>query len=95
MTVIMDLLLQALLLFVGNWRFSRALDWSAEAACQVEAGFQINQTIITHFCVIITSLLRVMKVIMGLLLHIFTLLHHNYVLICLLLHHYYLLLLSS
>ena len=80
--------------FEGNRRCIRAHDWSAEAACQAEAGFRVNQTIITHFGVIITSLLRVMTVIMALVLHIFaSLLRHYYALIRLLLHHYYLLLL--
>ena len=80
--------------FVRNGRSSRALDWSAVAACRAEAGFRVNQTIITHFYVIFTSLLPVMTVIMILLLHIFTtLLRHYYVLIRMLLHHYYLLLL--
>ena len=41
--------------FVRNRRSSRALDWSAEAACRAEAGFRVNQTIITHFYVIFTS----------------------------------------
>ena len=77
--------------FVGNGRCSRALDWSAEAACRAEAGFRVNQTIITHFCVIITSLVCVMTVIMALLLYIFTSL--LCALIRLLLHCYYLLLL--
>ena len=77
--------------FVRNGRCSRALDWSAEAACRDEAGFRVNQTIITHFYVIFTSLLSVMTVIMVLLLHIFaTLLRHYYVLIRMVLHHYYL-----
>ena len=60
--------------FVCNWRCSRALDWSAEAACRAQAGlpFLVNQTIITHFYVIFKSLLPVMTVIMVLLLHIFT-----------------------
>ena len=59
-----------------------ASDWSAEAACQAEAGFLVNQTIITHFYVIFTLLLPVMTVVMVLLLHSFTaLLRHYYVLI--------------
>ena len=57
--------------FVGSWRCSRALDQSAEAACWVEAGFQIIQTI-TQFNVIITSLLSVITIIMSLCLHIIT-----------------------
>ena len=55
----------AILNFVGNGRCSRALDWSAEAACRAEAGFRVNQTIITsqsdhyypflrHYYIIIT-----------------------------------------
>ena len=32
------------------------VDWSAEAACRAEAGFWVNQTIITQFYAIITSL---------------------------------------
>ena len=80
--------------FGGNGRCCRALDWSSEVGCRAEAEFRVNQTIITHFCVIITSLLPVMTVIMALLLHIFTsLLRHYYALIHLLLHRYYLLLL--
>ena len=65
--------------FVYTWFCSRALDWSVEAACQAEAWFLVTQTIITHFYVITTSLLRVMTVIMALLLHIFitSLLHIN------------------
>ena len=59
--------------FVGNGRCSRALDWSAEAAFR-EAGFRVNQTIITNlngnFYVIIKSLLPVLTVKMVLLLHI-------------------------
>ena len=52
-----------------------------EAASSAEAGFRANQTIITHFYKIITTLLPVMKVIMALLLHIFTSLWcHYYVL---------------
>ena len=42
--------------FVGNWRCSQAFDWSAEASCSAEDEFQVNQTIITHFHVIFTSL---------------------------------------
>ena len=38
-----------MLIFVCNWSCSLTLDWSAEAACQTEAGFLVNQTIITHF----------------------------------------------
>ena len=37
-----------------------------------EADFRVNQTIIAHFYVIITSLSPVMIVMMALLLHIFT-----------------------
>ena len=58
--------------FAGNGSCSRVLDWSAEAACLAEADFRVNQTIIAHFYVIITSLSPVMIVIMALLLHIFT-----------------------
>ena len=43
-----------------------------------EAWFRVNQTIITHFYVIFTSLLPVMTVIMVLLLHIFTTLFRHY-----------------
>ena len=39
--------------FVGNWRCSRALYSSTEAACVAEARLLVTQTIITHF----TSLL--------------------------------------
>ena len=78
--------------FVGNWRCSRAWDWLAEAACLAEAGFRVNQTILAHFYVNITSLLPVMTEIMVLLLHIFTSsLHHLYLLICQELHHDFLL----
>ena len=78
--------------FVGNWRCSRALDWSAEAACLAEAGFRVNQAFIAHFYVNITSSLPVMTEIMVLLLHIFTSsLHHLYLLICQELHHDFLL----
>ena len=45
--------------------YSDVLHWA-------EAGFQVNQTIITHFYFIFTSLIPVMTVIMILLLHIFT-----------------------
>ena len=79
--------------FVGNWRCSRALDWSAVAACLAKAGFLVKKAIITHFYNIITSLLPVITIMMALLLHIFaSLLRHCYILIRLLLHHYYLLL---
>ena len=47
--------------FAGNGRCSRALDWSTEAAFR-EAGFRVNQTIITNFYVIIKSLLPVLTV---------------------------------
>ena len=83
--------------FVGNGRCSRALDWSAEAACRAEAGFRVNQTIIPHFCVIITSLLRIMTgnngSVITCLYIIITSDGHYYALIRLLFHHYYMLLL--
>ena len=78
-----------LLNFVGKGRCSRELDRSAEAACRAEAWFRVNQTIITHFYVIITLLLPVMTVIVALSL----LLHYYYVFTRLFLHHYYLFLL--
>ena len=59
-----------------------------------EAVFQVTQTIITHFCLIITSLISVTTVKVALLSHIFTsLLRRYYTLLRLLLHHYCLLLL--
>ena len=54
--------------FVGNGRCSRALHWSAEAACRAEAGYRIDWANITHFYLIFTSLLTVMTVKMALLL---------------------------
>ena len=74
---------------------SRALDWSAVAACRAVAGFRVKQAIFTHFYVIITSLLPVITVMMALLLHIFASLlrHYNVLNHYYLLHHYYLLLL--
>ena len=78
--------------FVGNGRCSRALNWSAEAACWAasEAGVRVDQTITTHFCVIITSLLPVMTVIMASLLHIFTSLLHIYTCYYIIITSYYL-----
>ena len=64
------------------------------AACWAEAWFRVNLMIITHFCVIITSLLPAMTAIMALLLHIFmSLLHHYHTFIRLIFLSYYLLLL--
>ena len=55
---------------IGNGRCSRALDSSAEVVCQAEGGFPGNQTTISYFNVIITSLLQVMTSMMSLLIHI-------------------------
>ena len=80
-----------LLNFVGNRsrRCCRTLDWSAEAACLPEAGIWVNTTIISHFYIVVTSLLHVMTVMMALLLYILTTLKHHYnVSILLLLHCY-------
>ena len=62
---------------------SWALGWSAcaEAACLPEAWFQVNQTIIAQYYVIITSLLSLVTVIIRTLLPIImSLLHHYYLL---------------
>ena len=40
--------------FIGNRHCSRALDWAVGAACQAEAGFRVNQTVISYFYIIIT-----------------------------------------
>ena len=75
---------------VGNGRCSRASDWSAEAACRAEAGFQVNQTIIIvtvilalslHIFIIITSLLYINTPVITSLLPVITVIMDHYYLL--------------